>query len=151
MAVEPSLVSGTSPLGENVLPCTWANNSGSTRSSNDLRSVSFIHDNFYSSADQYSTFPCLCWRPNTNTTYAWWSWDKVRNYVTACGSAPSNLRLKKCVCVGIYAYNCLQWTAIQYVTLRGGFVAVPIYDTLGYDIVEHGFIGAEVKVLFVSH
>lgn len=52
--------------------------------------------------------------------------------------------------VGMYARNCPQWTLVQYAAHSQGFVVVPIYDTLGPNIVEYVCNHAQVKAVFVS-
>ena len=52
--------------------------------------------------------------------------------------------------IGVYGKNCPAWAAIQYAINAAGAILVPIYDTLGAEIVEYVCNHAECGVVFVA-
>lgn len=52
--------------------------------------------------------------------------------------------------VGIFSSNRVEWTLLEWACFIGGFVVVPLYDTLGENAVEFIMHEAEVSVAFAS-
>lgn len=151
MVIQSLSVSGVSPLGDNVRTCPWADGYDPTRPINSKESVSSVREIFCRSVEEHSDHPCLGWRLSENAPYRWWTYQDLSNHVTSCLAGLRSLGLRKGDCIGIYARNCPQWIMIQYAAISFGLVIVPIYDTLGPNIVEYVCNHAQVKVVFVSH
>lgn len=118
------------------------------------------------STARYPDSPCIGWRPprpadappvdasappDTSRPYAWWSYREVLAHAASVGAGlVAKFGLKKGDRVGLYAKNCPWWTVAMYACNGQGIVIVPIYDTLGEDIVEYVCGHAGVKVVLVS-
>lgn len=145
-----STVSGPSSFGPNVRTCPWAEGFKSNCPDQSAPPVTSARDYIQRAVDWNGQYPCLGWRPSQTESFKWINYEQFGEAVRLCSASLARLGLKKGDCVGIYARNCPQWTIIQYGSLYGGFVPVPIYDTLGSNIVEYVCNHAQVKAAFVS-
>ncbi|CDF41291.1 long-chain-fatty-acid-CoA ligase [Chondrus crispus] len=104
------------------------------------------------SAAAFPNAPCLGWRASAapDAPFEWWTYADVVAKTDALGRALRDMGVEKGDRVGMYARNCPQWTLMQYAMLSQGFVVVPIYDTLGPNVVEYVCNHAQVKVVCVS-
>lgn len=106
---------------------------------------------------------CLGWRPPVEAgaaaapeqsaarPYVWWSYADVLAMATAVGvGLVETCGLEKGDRVGVYAKNCPWWSLTMYACVSQGLVVVPIYDTLGPNIVEYVCNHAGTKVVVVS-
>lgn len=112
--------------------------------------IQCARDYFYRSIEKYSDNKCLGFVNDAGEPYQWWTYSQVADLVKACRASMAALGIQKGDRIGLYARNCAQWVLVQYAALTGGFVPVPIYDTLGPNIVEYVCNHAEVKAVFVS-
>lgn len=62
----------------------------------------------------------------------------------------SHYGVKKGDRIGVYGKNCTAWAIAQYAINAAGGILVPIYDTLGADIVEYVSNHAELETMFVA-
>lgn len=144
-------MSGPSPLGPDVRTCPWIEDSFKTDCPHQSEDpVTCAGDYFKRSVANHSKSPCLGWRQSETAPYSWINYEQCGQAVDACRASIVAAGLQKGDSVGIYSRNCPQWTIVQYAALCGGFVPVPIYDTLGPNIVDFVCNHAEVKLLFVS-
>lgn len=150
MTLNASEVSIEHPPGSNIRICPWAKDFDPSVPDPSQPPVTSVRDLFKRSREAFSTNECLGWRTSIDSPYQWWTYEHTGTIIDCFRSALSQLGLEKGDRVGIYAKNCPQWAAIQYGALSGGFVAVPIYDTLGPDIAEYVCDHAQVKIVFVS-
>eukprot|EP00177_Eucheuma_denticulatum_P000610 GFKZ01001096.1.p1 GENE.GFKZ01001096.1~~GFKZ01001096.1.p1 ORF type:complete len:665 (-),score=106.75 GFKZ01001096.1:349-2307(-) len=94
----------------------------------------------------------LGWRASSapDAPFEWWTYAHFHTLADALGRSFIAHGLQKGDRVGIYARNCPQWVLVQYAAMSQGLVIVPIYDTLGPNIVEYVCNHAEVKLVCVS-
>lgn len=146
-----TVMSGPSPLGTGVRTCPWVDDSFKADCpSQGEEPVTCAGDYFRRSVAKYGDSLCLGWRPTTTSPYSWMTYKQFGEAVDACRASIAAAGLQKGDRVGIYSRNCPQWTIVQYAALSGGFTPVPIYDTLGPNIVEYVCNHAEVKIVFAS-
>eukprot|EP00178_Gracilaria_changii_P027871 TRINITY_DN925_c0_g1_i1.p1 TRINITY_DN925_c0_g1~~TRINITY_DN925_c0_g1_i1.p1 ORF type:complete len:664 (-),score=113.75 TRINITY_DN925_c0_g1_i1:3886-5877(-) len=147
--LDPDQVS--SPSGEgNIRTCGWAKDFDATRPDQQAAPVNSLHDIFFRSAEKNAQSPCLGWRENTESPYLWWKYETTANHVRTARDALLSLGLKKGDTVGFYAQNCPQWVMMQYAVMAAGLVVVPIYDTLGPNILEYVSNHSLLKAIVVS-
>lgn len=145
--VDPTLVSKEiSPLIRSI---PWSETFRSDQPLLDHPPYTSVYELLTTSATSHPASPCLGWRL-PNAAYIWWSYDIVSRRADALGRALMALGLSKGDRIGMYARNCPQWTLLQYASLSQGLVVVPIYDTLGPNVVEYVCNHAEVKIVCVS-
>lgn len=83
--------------------------------------------------------------------YLWETYAMIWERVVRLGNAlREQLGVGKGDRVGVYGKNCLTWVTMQYAINAAGAVLVPIYDTLGADIVEYVCNHAQVAVVIVA-
>lgn len=148
--LDPKLVSHPISEGSNIRVCSWASEFDGTRPHNDGPQMNSLFDIFKNSVEKYPNNPCLGWREPSDGPFKFWTYSETLAKADALRCALASLGLEKGDRVGFYARNCPQWTMLQYATLSGGYVLVPIYDTLGPNIVEYVTNHSECKALFVS-
>lgn len=109
---------------------------------------------------------CLGWRPalpagasppppgaplDESRPYSWWTYSQVLAMATQVGQGlVDTYGLSKGDKVGFYARNCPWWTLSMLACSSQGLIVVPIYDTLGPNIVEYVCNHSEAKVVLVS-
>jgi long-chain acyl-CoA synthetase len=108
---------------------------------------------------------CLGWRPalpadyiaplppavDKNRPFQWWSYGEVLAHATAAGlGLVEKFGLNRGDTVGIYARNCPWWTCTGLALSSQGIIVVPIYDTLGPNVVEYVCNHSEAKLVVVS-
>lgn len=150
MALPACEVSSQLSAGSTIRTCPWAADFDPTRPDPSKPPVTSVRELFQRSCNAFPENECLGWRQTPHTPYKWWDYEHTGKLVECIRSGLSQLGLEKGDRVGIYAKNCPQWALTQYGALSGGFVSVPIYDTLGPDIVEYVCDHAQVKIVFVS-
>lgn len=150
MPLDPSLVSAPQPDNANIRLCSWAGDFDPTRTDQKKPALSSLRALFRRSAEENPKSPCLGWRPSPTVAFEWMTYERVATHVDAWRAALQAAGLEKGDCVGIYARNCPQWVIAQYAIMSAGLVAVPIYDTLGPNIIEYVCNHADVKAVFVS-
>lgn len=112
------------------------------------------------------TADCLGWRPtlpagfvapppgsppDESRPYQWWSYsDTLKRAVAVGAGLVAKFGLSKGDCVGMYARNCPWWSAVMLGLVSQGIIIVPVYDTLGPNIVEYVCNHASTKVVCVS-
>lgn len=148
--IDPSLVSILSESDSTVRVCGWAKDFDPARPNLSKPPVSSVRDLLRASAESSPSLPCLGYRPSATEEFEWISYEQVATYVDHFRCALSASGLQKGDRVGIYARNCPQWLIAQYALLSAGMVAVPIYDTLGPNIIEYVCNHSHVKAVFVS-
>lgn len=111
-------------------------------------------------------FACLGWRPrlapgaqppapgadpDSSRPYNWWTYRETLKRATQFGKGLLQaFGLSRGDRVGVYARNCPWWTLAMIACTSQGIVLVPIYDTLGPNIVEYVCNHAELKVLVTT-
>lgn len=149
MTLDPGNVSVVTEEA-NVRACPWNPNPDLTCPYPDEAPINSLYGLFTHSAAKFPNSPCLGWRPGPDLGYLWWSYAEVNEKILAIRCALAAKGLKKGDRVAVYAKNCPQWILVQYAILAGGMVIVPIYDTLGPNIVEYVCNHAGISLVFVS-
>lgn len=147
--LDPELVSSATGEG-NIRTCGWAKDFDATRLYPDEKPVRSLQEGLFRSAEKSPQAPCLGWRKSTDDPYEWWSFETTIQHICTARDGLLSLGLNKGDTVGFYAQNCPQWTMMQYAVASAGLVVVPIYDTLGPNIVEYVCNHSELKVVLVS-
>ncbi|VDN19531.1 unnamed protein product [Dibothriocephalus latus] len=79
-------------------------------------------------------------RSSPTGPYEWINYKQAYETVLLCGSGLLHLQSVASVaskCIGLYATNCPEWLMMELGCWAHGLVAVPLYDTLGSDAIEH--------------
>lgn len=150
MVIVASDVSVELSPGSNIRICPWAKDFDYTVLDETKSPLTSVRDLFKRSKEAHPDNQCFGWRPSTTSPFKWWNYDYAGTCIDCCRQALSKFGLEKGDRIGIYGKNCPQWAVMQYAALSGGFVCVPIYDTLGPDIVEYVCNHADVKMVFVT-
>lgn len=147
--LDPELVSSTTGEGS-IRTCGWAKDFDAARPYPDEKPISSLQEALFRSAEKNPQAPCLGWRKSTDDPYEWWNYETTKQHIYTARDGLLSLGLKKGDTVGFYAQNCPQWTMMQYAVSSAGLVVVPIYDTLGPNIVEYVSNHSDLKVVLVS-
>lgn len=151
MVLNPNDVSLPIP-SSNVRTCGWAGEFHSDVPHKNQPKLTSMYGLLERSAAAYPTSYSLGWRSSSalDAPYEWWTYADLLSKSEALGRAFAASGLEKGDRIGVYAKNCPQWTLVQYAGMRQGMVIVPIYDTLGPNIVEYVCNHAGVKLICVS-
>jgi len=76
------------------------------------------------------------------------SYATALEQVLTIGSGIASLGLKAKETFGVYAANSMEWQLVALGGFSRGMIAVPVYDTLGDNIVQYEANHADMKVLF---
>lgn len=152
MALPSSEVSTPLPTDGAIRTCGWATSFRGDVPHPGQPALPSMYALLARSAAAFPNSPCLGWRASAapDAPFEWWNYQDVLAKTDALGRSLAAFGLQKGDRVGMYAKNCPQWTLMQYAALSQGFVVVPIYDTLGPNIVEYVCNNAQVKVVCVS-
>eukprot|EP01024_Parvocaulis_polyphysoides_P034030 TRINITY_DN30148_c0_g2_i3.p1 TRINITY_DN30148_c0_g2~~TRINITY_DN30148_c0_g2_i3.p1 ORF type:complete len:662 (+),score=95.68 TRINITY_DN30148_c0_g2_i3:33-1988(+) len=108
---------------------------------------------FDDSVARFGDKNCLGSRKKTEsggwTDYQWLSYRQVQERYIKVASALKWLKLLKGDRVGIYSPTCPEWTIALEGIWRVGMVCVPLYDSLGENVVEYTLDDAECSGIFV--
>ncbi|BHF68395.1 hypothetical protein SprV_0301142900 [Sparganum proliferum] len=109
-----------------------------------------FHDLLFSKVQEHGEKQCLGYRTSLNGSFEWISYRQVYAMILSLGSAlrqVDELVMRTPACVGIYAANCPEWTISELSCWSYGLVAVPLYDTLGDEAIQHICKQAELSVI----
>lgn len=82
--------------------------------------------------------------------YTWQSYSQVAERRTAIGSGLCALGVAPDLNVGLFGVNSADWMLVDLALHAYGFVAVPLYDTLGPEVVQFICGHAELSVVAVA-
>merc|ERR1712226_954229 len=83
--------------------------------------------------------------------FKWLSFKQVHDRIMTIGAGISALPdVKPADTFGLYAVNSMDWQQVNIAGFSRGLTCVPIYDTLGDNVVEYELNHAEVKIIFVE-
>ena len=82
--------------------------------------------------------------------YTWQSYSQVAERRTAIGSGLCALGVAPGAHVGLFGVNSADWMLVDLALHAYGFVAVPLYDTLGPEVVQFICGHAELSVVAVA-
>ena len=82
--------------------------------------------------------------------YVWFSYKQFRDYALYIASGLSSLGYKKGDTIGIYSHSCPLWQIIFFGCQYGGFIPVPVYDSLGAGAAKYIVDHSECKAVFVT-
>lgn len=83
-------------------------------------------------------------------SYTWQSYSQVAERRTAIGSGLCALGVAPDAHVGLFGVNSADWMLVDLALHAYGFVAVPLYDTLGPEVVQFICEHAELSVVAVA-
>ncbi|KAF6777172.1 hypothetical protein AHF37_03283 [Paragonimus kellicotti] len=84
--------------------------------------------------------PCLGRRRNFDQPIDWWTYDEVDSRIRAIGSALVHLHgtvNQQEMMIGIYGKNSPEWVVTLFACSAYSLVALPLYETLGSEAMEH--------------
>jgi long-chain acyl-CoA synthetase len=115
--------------------------------------VTTLYENFKRSVRLFPGQPCLGHRPISKEgepgPYQWRSYLSVYNQLTNVGSGlVSKCGLKAHQYMGIFMINRPEWVILEQACNAYSLVTVPLYDTLGYTVVE--FITNETQLTVIA-
>ncbi|VDP71248.1 unnamed protein product [Echinostoma caproni] len=100
-----------------------------------------MYDIFRNGLKVARTLPCLGKRRNFDEPIRWYTYEEVDDHVRCFGSALTYLcgesNSESPIMIGIYGPNSPEWIETLMACSAYGFVAVPLYDTLGHEAVAH--------------
>lgn len=151
MAVSPADVSCPIP-SSNIRTCGWTGEFRANAPYPGKPGLNTLYGILERSADAFPGNESLGWRASTapDAPYEWWTYADMLSMSDALGRAFASRGLQKGDKIGMYARNCPQWTLAQYAAMSQGMVVVPIYDTLGPNIVEYVCNHADIRLVCVS-
>lgn len=125
-----------------------------------FENISTLYDGFQRGLKRHPNRRCLGTRSYTNTKnclsastgrYNWLSYKQVDDQQKRVSSfIYKELALKKGSFVGIYSKNRKEWVITEIACNRFGFCLVPLYDTLGPDVVEYIANETELSLIVCS-
>jgi long-chain acyl-CoA synthetase len=83
-------------------------------------------------------------------SYTWQSYSQVAARRTAIGSGLCSLGVGPDAHVGLFGVNSADWMLVDLALHAYGMVSVPLYDTLGPDVVQYICDHAELSVVAVA-
>ncbi|KAF8563665.1 hypothetical protein P879_09666 [Paragonimus westermani] len=85
--------------------------------------------------------PCLGRRRDFDQPIDWWTYDEVDSRIRAVGSALAHLcgtdDQQQETMIGIYGKNSPEWVVTLFACSAYSLVALPLYETLGSEAMEH--------------
>lgn len=151
MGLDPTQVSVPAPSTyPNSRTYPFATTFDASRLTPDQAPVKSVRNFFRTAVAKNPNNSCVGWRESNESDYSWVTYKQLSDHVTSLQAAFANLNIQKGQRIGLYARNCPQWTTIQYAAISQGIVFVPIYDTLGPNIVEYVSNHADLQAIFVS-
>lgn len=132
-------------------PRTWPGEGGDEAIA-EVTSVNSMFGLLSRTAAEKPTRDLFGWREvPAESPYQFISYAAVRTKIICLANTLiDDCQVKKGDRIGVYGKNCAAWVTIQYAINASGGVLVPIYDTLGPQIVEYVCNHAEVEVVFVA-
>eukprot|EP00898_Chlorokybus_atmophyticus_P002686 jgi/Chlat1/3418/Chrsp23S03748 len=120
----------------------------------DADSVETLYDNFEQSVQKHANRPCLGTRQigqdGTAGAYKWMTYGEAGEQRTACGSGFMQHGIRPGGKVGLYLQNCAEWVLAEQACNAYSMVSVPLYDTLGPDVVKYICNHAELSAVICS-
>jgi len=114
--------------------------------------VSDLYSSFAASAKAHPTASCMGKRLKDQSgklgEFEFISYQTAHEQILTIGAGMAALGLKAGDTMGIYAANSMEWALIALGGFSRGLTCVPVYDTLGDNIVEYEAKHAELKVIF---
>ena len=93
-------------------------------------------DIFHQSATRAPDAPCLAWRPAAGAPYRHFTYGEALALATDMSAAYASLGVAPRDRVGIFGANTPEWMLAMQACNRLSATCVPVYDTLGADVVE---------------
>jgi len=114
--------------------------------------VQTTHESFEAGLRRHAHEECLGTRapPPGSQPYVWHTFAQVAETRAQLGSALRGRGIAKGEAVGVYMANRLEWVTTELACASFGMVSVPLYDTLGADVVEYICNHAELKAVVCS-
>ena len=114
--------------------------------------VRTTHDSFEAGLKRYADRECMGTRapPPGREPYVWHTYKQVAEARANLGSALRGRGIFKGDAVGLYMVNRLEWAVAELACSAMGIVSVPLYDTLGADVVEYICNHANLKAVVCS-
>ncbi|KER24352.1 hypothetical protein T265_07956 [Opisthorchis viverrini] len=120
-----------------VSPLEWSREETCVRSMKGL--VDFV-------AEKYGDQPCFGQRSNFDAAAVWSTYRQTRRDTLAFGSALRSI-LPSGAIVGLYGRNSPEWVYSELACGYFGWVALPLYDTLGDEAMDHILNQTEVSLV----
>mmetsp|Transcript_4030 Transcript_4030/g.6617 ORF Transcript_4030/g.6617 Transcript_4030/m.6617 type:complete len:687 (-) Transcript_4030:388-2448(-) len=118
---------------------------------NDVRT---LHDNLERSIGRFPHVPFLGSRRRDDKgklgSYTWMTYAQAGDVRTSIGSGLVQLGLIPKNAVGLYSVNCKEWVLVDSALHAYSLTSVPLYDTLGPDVVEYVCNHAELSAVACS-
>eukprot|EP00316_Scyphosphaera_apsteinii_P019813 CAMPEP_0119321898 /NCGR_PEP_ID=MMETSP1333-20130426/56729_1 /TAXON_ID=418940 /ORGANISM="Scyphosphaera apsteinii, Strain RCC1455" /LENGTH=666 /DNA_ID=CAMNT_0007328987 /DNA_START=19 /DNA_END=2019 /DNA_ORIENTATION=+ len=115
------------------------------------KEVNNLYSQFARSAAMYGSNKCLGNRTSGGKgSFVFETYDAIHAKVLEVGSGVAGLGYGPKDHVGLYSANCPNFQVCVLGSFSQGMACVPIYDTLGENIVEYEVNHAELKMVFVE-
>lgn len=113
--------------------------------------VHTLYENLENSIAKTPDNPYLGHRPSSTAPYQWMSYKDVGAARSAIGSGLLYFGIQPGSTVGLYSLNCTEWMLVDAAIHAYGMTTVPLYDTLGPDVLEYIVNHADVAAVGVAH
>jgi len=116
--------------------------------------VDSLYKQFVLSVGKFATNPCMGKRALLEDgkagPFEWMSYAECLDKINKIGSGMASLGIGKGDSFGLYAANSIEWACCGLGGFSVGATLVPVYDTLGDNIVQYEVNHATVKIMFVE-
>lgn len=103
--------------------------------------VDNVYAMFASAVKSFPSNPCFGTRPKDATgvpkPFEWLTFGEAHKQVLDLASGVAALGLSNKATFGLYAANCMAFQVVTLGMFSQGYTCVPVYDTLGEDIIEY--------------
>ncbi|KAH8404808.1 hypothetical protein KR222_004252 [Zaprionus bogoriensis] len=122
------------------------------RADDDALPAQTIPDYFRERCEKFAQQPALVWETPEQGPDVWatWSYADYARAVEQAALIQLQLGLEERSSVGIIAFNCPEWFAIEIAALRAGGIVAGIYPTNSAEAVHHALQTSEATLCFVD-
>jgi len=146
-------VEGQAPEGEG-LPRTLEQGKMPPTHSKFGAEIVDLYQQFARAAGLYPTADCMGKRTKTADgklgPFEYITYKTAHEQILTIGSGIASLGLQPKACFGMYGKNTIEWQMCALAGFSRGMTAVPIYDTLGDNIVQYEANHSDMVIMFVE-
>ncbi|EXB52560.1 Long chain acyl-CoA synthetase 7 [Morus notabilis] len=117
----------------------------------DHPEIGTLHDNFVHAVETFRDYKYLGTRIQVDGSvgeYIWMTYGEAGSAREAIGSGLRINGLQKGACIGLYFINRPEWLIVDHACAAYSYISVPLYDTLGPDVVKYVVNHADVQAIF---
>jgi len=112
-----------------------------------------LYSSFAATADKYPNNNCFGFRPvqaDGLGPFSWVSYKEIKTRALNLASGVAGLSLASKSGFGMYSANCMNFQIVTLGMMSQGFTCVPVYDTLGENILQYEVNHAELPIVFTE-